>query len=160
MSAGRRMVWVGLAVTVVASFVFALAVGDSDESVAAHTRRLAAEFRCVDCEGLSVADSATASAREQRRDIAARIRRGDSDAEIRQYYVDLFGESTLLRPSGSGIGIVVWGLPIMAVLFGAIGLGIALRRWRRRERLTASAGDVEAVERHRAARPDPEASSE
>ena len=41
------------------------------------------------------------AAREQRRDIAARIRRGDSDAEIRQYYVDLFGESGVRLEQGS-----------------------------------------------------------
>ena len=89
---------------------------------AARTRSLASELRCVDCEGLSVAESATASARQQRRDIAARIRRGESDDEIRQVYVDRFGESILLKPSSDGIGVIVWALPVVVLLVGAGGL--------------------------------------
>ncbi len=150
MSGGRRAVWIGLALVVVAVLVAALWPRSGTESVGAHTRRLASELRCVDCEGLSVADSSTASAREERRDIAVRIRRGESDAAIRQAYVDTFGESVLLRPSGSGVGILVWGLPIMAVLLGAIGLGVALRRWSRQPRLTPTAADEAMVEEARA----------
>ena len=160
MTGGRRLVWVALAATVAVVLVIALWPSGGEGSVAEHTRRLAAEFRCVDCEGLSVADSATASAREQRRDIAARIRRGESDAEIRRVYVDRFGESALLKPSGAGIGIIVWGLPVMALLLGGVGLAVALRRWAQKERLTASPGDVTAVEQYRATLPHPEQSDE
>lgn len=161
MTRGRRLVWVVLAGTVITVLVLALWPDAGPGSVADHTRRLAAEFRCVDCEGLSVADSSTASARVQRRDIAARIRRGESDGEIRRAYVDRFGESILLKPSGSGIGIIVWGLPIVAVLLGAVGLAVALRRWQGQDRLTATPDDIAEVEQYRAEhsrseQPDPE----
>ena len=160
MTPNRRLVWIALGAIVVAVLVSALWPRNGEGSVADHTRRLAAEFRCVDCEGLSVADSATASARVQRQDIAARIRRGESDAEIRRVYVDRFGESTLLKPAGSGLGIIVWGLPVMALLLGAVGLAVALRRWQQKERLTASPGDVTAVEQYREAHPTLEDSDE
>ena len=124
------------------------------ESIAAHTRRLAREFRCVDCEGLSVADSSIASARDQRRDIADRVRRGQSDEQIRQRYVDLFGESTLLNPASRGVGLIVWGLPIAALILGAAGLGFALRRWQRQPRLTPTAADIALVEQERAEQHD------
>ena len=57
------LVWIALGVVVLAVLVVALWPRSGTESVSAHTRRLASEFRCVDCEGLSVADSSTASAR-------------------------------------------------------------------------------------------------
>jgi cytochrome c-type biogenesis protein CcmH len=142
-------VWLGIAVVAVVVLAVALWPRSSDPSVSARTRRIASELRCVDCEGLSVADSATATARAQRRDIADRIRRGESDAEIRQVYVDRYGESILLKPAGDGVGLLVWALPVAAVLIAAGGLFVALRRWQRQPRLEATAADEAYVAAHR-----------
>lgn len=149
-----RLVWAVLGVVVVVVLAVALWPGQQSESVAARTRRLASELRCVECEGLSVADSNADSARVQRADIAARIRRGESDAEIRRAYVDTYGESILLRPTGSGVGLLVWALPIAAVGLGAAGLWIAIRRWQRQPRLAATQADDALVAEHRGDRAD------
>jgi cytochrome c-type biogenesis protein CcmH len=145
----RRAVWIALAVVTVAVLVVALWPRSGTPSVAARTRSLASELRCVDCEGLSVADSSTRSARLVREDIAARLRRGESVDEIRQYYVDQNGESILLKPSSRGIGILVWALPVIALLLGAAGLVVALRRWQRQPRLVATEADETLVARAR-----------
>jgi cytochrome c-type biogenesis protein CcmH len=139
------LVWAGLALVAVVILAVALWPRGGTPSVAAHTRSLASELRCVDCEGLSVAESSTASARQQRRDIEARIRRGQSDDEIRQVYVDRFGESILLKPSSNGIGVIVWALPVVVLVVGAGGLVLALRRWQRQPRLVATDADEALV---------------
>ncbi len=143
-----RTAWGVLGAVIVVVLVVAL-WPRGDASVASHTQRLAGEFRCVDCEGLSVAESNTESAREQRRDIAVRIRRGESDGEIRRAYVDTYGESILLKPAGDGIGILVWGLPVLALGLGAVGIWVAIRRWQRQPRLAATAEDDALVAEHR-----------
>lgn len=143
--------WILLGVLVIGALTYAVWPRGGTETVAAHTRRLAAELRCVDCQGLSVADSETSTANATRVDIAARIRRGEGDAQILQVYVDRYGESVLLKPASSGIGVVVWALPIAALLLGAGGLFLALRRWQRQPRLVASAEDEELVREERAA---------
>jgi cytochrome c-type biogenesis protein CcmH len=142
--------WIVLAVLVVGAIGYAMWPRSGSESLSAHTRRLASEIRCVDCEALSVADSATTSARASRADIRERIQHGESDADIRQFYVDQYGETVLLKPSSDGIGLLVWALPIAALLIGAGGLVIALRRWQRQPRLHASAADEELVAEERA----------
>jgi cytochrome c-type biogenesis protein CcmH len=146
---GSRAVWIALAVVVVVVLAVTLWPRSGTPSVAARTRSLASELRCVDCEGLSVADSATRSARLVREDIAARLRRGQSVDEIRQYYVDQNGESILLKPSSRGIGILVWALPVIALLLGAAGLVVALRRWQRQPRLVATEADETLVAKAR-----------
>lgn len=138
----------------VAAVVLAVAAWPSGghATVAERTRSLASELRCVDCEALSIADSNTSTAAAQRADIAARLRAGQSDAQIRQAYVDRYGPSILLKPQNDGIGILVWGLPVAAFILGAGGLGYALWRWRREPRLTATAADEELVANAREAR--------
>ncbi|MEP6623541.1 MAG: cytochrome c-type biogenesis protein CcmH [Acidimicrobiia bacterium] len=145
----RRWAWIGLAVIVVVAMGGALWPRGGHETVSAHVHRLAGELRCVDCEGLSVADSATSAARGQRRDIAERVRSGESDETIRDWYVQTYGENILLRPAGRGVGLIVWGLPIGAVFLAAVGLTVALRRWRREPRLTPTAEDAAFVAEHR-----------
>jgi cytochrome c-type biogenesis protein CcmH len=148
---GRRWLpWIILGVLVVGALAYAVWPRGGEESVSAHTRRLSSEIRCVDCEGLSVADSATQTARATRSDIRARIVRGESDADIRQVYVERYGETVLLKPASDGIGVLVWALPIAALVLGAGGLVIALRRWGRTPRLTASPEDEALVAEERA----------
>ena len=121
MTSARKTLWI--LIGVVAVVVLAVTVWPRSEqrSVDERMRGLASELRCVDCEGLSVADSSTASARLVRRDIARRLRHGESVDEIRQHYVDNNGESILLKPSSNGIGVLVWALPVVALVVGAGG---------------------------------------
>ena len=149
----RRVAWVVLGVVVIGVLVGALWPRGGSETETARVRRLASELRCVDCEGLSVADSATASARIERRDIAERVQRGDSDETIRGFYVGKYRESVLLKPSSNGVGIVVWVLPVFGLLVGAAGLVFALRRWAAQPRLTPTAADVAFVAERRRSGP-------
>jgi cytochrome c-type biogenesis protein CcmH len=87
---------------------------------------LAAELRCPDCQGLSVADSQTASAREIRRQIADMVDSGANGAEVRAHFINRYGEWILLAPTSPA----AWVLP-----FIALGLGIAaLASWLIRRR--------------------------
>jgi cytochrome c-type biogenesis protein CcmH len=124
------------------------------ESDADRARALAAELRCPDCESLSAADSQTQSARAIRRDLRDRVVEGQSDAEIRQVYVDRYGESILLKPEQSGLGLLVWGLPVLFVVLAGAGLVVAFRRWHRAVPLTASEADEELVRSVRASETD------
>jgi cytochrome c-type biogenesis protein CcmH len=122
--------------------------GSTSDADRAHA--LATELRCPDCESLSAADSQTQSARAIRRDLRDRIAEGQSDAEIRQVYVDRYGESILLKPEQNGLGILVWGLPVLFVVLAGAGLVIAFCRWRRAAPMAPTAADEELVRSVRA----------
>ena len=70
-------------------------------------------------------------------------------SDIRQAYVDRYGESILLAPRSSGISLLVWILPVLAVSLGATGIAFALARSRREVRLHATPADESLVERAR-----------
>ncbi len=144
MTVRRWLPWLALVVLVVVAVVVAANPG-GDRTDADRARDLAAELRCPDCEGLSIADSSTPSGRTIRADLRERVRAGQSDEEIRQAYVDRYGESILLKPEGSGLGILVWALPVVLLVVGGAGLVVAMRRWRAQPRQHATAADEAVV---------------
>jgi cytochrome c-type biogenesis protein CcmH len=119
------------------------------QSVAARAHALETELKCPECQGLSVADSQAPTSRAIRADIKRRIAKGQSDAQIRQAYVDDYGESILLTPQDSGISLIVWVLPVLVLALGATGIVYALRRNRSLPRLHATDADEALVERNR-----------
>lgn len=143
---GRRgwIPWIALGVVVAALLAWVLWPSGTP-SDADRARSLAGELRCPDCESLSAADSQTAAARAIRRDLRERIAEGQSDATIRRAYVDRYGESILLEPERGGIGLLVWGLPLLVLVGGGVGLVLAFRRWRGSVPMRATEADEALV---------------
>ncbi len=84
---------------------------------------LAGELRCPDCQGLSVADSQTAAAREVRRQVDELVGSGATNDEVRAHFVDRYGEWILLGPRVPAF----WLLPLIVVLAGIAALLVWLR---------------------------------
>lgn len=152
---GRRFLpWLVLGSLVIGVLVWAAWPASGPLTVREQSLELAAELRCPDCEGLSVADSATTSGRAIRADLRRRIAAGETDAAIRQVYVDRYGDSILLKPEGGGLGVLVWGLPIAVLVLGAGALAFAFARWRRAPQLHATDADEALVRSTRRASRD------
>jgi len=142
----RVLPWLVLVAIVVGALLVGGAAGRTDPSPAARAQRIASELRCPVCQGLSVADSSSPTARAIAEDIRRRLGAGESDAEIRQAYVDRYGEWVLLQPAGAGFGALLWALPVGGFVLGAGVLAFAFRRWRREPALTPSDADRELVD--------------
>ncbi len=141
--------WLALILVVAAVLAWAAWPDGGDRTPRDRTRDLAAELRCPDCEGLSVLDSSTSTARAIRADIRRRVDAGATDEQIRQSYVDRYGESILLNPEGGGLGVLVWGLPVLVLVVGAGGIVLALRRWRSQPVMRSTDADEALVARER-----------
>lgn len=81
--------------------------------------QLAAQLRCPDCAGLSVAESSSASASAIRTEIGRLLDQGATPDEVRQHFVDRYGEWILLSPPS----LLAWALPLLVLLAGALALG-------------------------------------
>lgn len=93
-------------------------------STASDAATLATELRCPDCEGLSVAESPTRSAAEIRRQITALLADGATPDQVRQHFVDRYGEWILLAPRSP----LPWLAPVALLVLGVAGFGLWLRR--------------------------------
>lgn len=101
----------------------------SDERV----REVASTLRCPVCQNLSVADSSSRLAQEMRAEIARDLREGRSEDEIREAFVDAYGEWILLSPPRRGIGLLPWVAPMLLLAGGAAAVVFLIRRWARRD---------------------------
>jgi cytochrome c-type biogenesis protein CcmH len=98
-------------------------------------RQIAAELRCPDCQALSVAESRTAAASAIRAEIAEQLAAGRTPAEVRQHFVDRYGEWILLAPTSP----LAWALPVAALAGGVALLGWWLLAGRTRAPVTPEA---------------------
>ncbi|MCA0400574.1 MAG: cytochrome c-type biogenesis protein CcmH [Proteobacteria bacterium] len=108
------------AMVVAATPVFSVQPGEQlpDPAQEARARRLSAELRCLVCQNQSIDDSDAALAGDLRRLVRERIKAGDDDAMIRAFLVSRYGEFVLLKPPFSSATLLLWGLPIGALMIG------------------------------------------
>lgn len=121
-----------------------------DSALDARTREVAATLRCPACEDVSIADSPADLARDMRRIVREQLAAGATPADVRQYFVDRYGEWILLSPRPTTRTALLWLAPLLAIGVAATGLVVAVRRWTRVADGTISA-DTESMSERRSA---------
>ncbi len=94
----------------------------------ARVQTLGKELRCAVCQGLSVADSPSSMARAQLDKIRELVSSGQSDQEVRDYFVARYGEWVLLQPKAEGFNWLVWLGPVALLLGGGFVIYRQVRR--------------------------------
>lgn len=106
----------------------------SDAGQEARFHALTAELRCVQCQNQSLADSDALIAQDMRRQVLTMMQQGQSDAQIRAYLVQRYGQFVLYRPELGAGTLALWLIPGLLLLAGTL---LAWRVIRRRQRLLA-----------------------
>ena len=100
-----------------------------DPGQEAQARALFADVRCLVCQNESIDDSEAELARDLRQIVREQVKAGKTDAQIKRFLTDRYGEFVLLTPQFSIGNLVLWAGPFLIVLFGA---GLLLARLRNR----------------------------
>ena len=131
----QKAVWGAIAIAICAGTALAAGAfgggGAHALTLYQRTMAVAGEYRCPVCAGESVAVSDAPEAVEIKGLVQQWLAEGRSQAQIRAYLVKDYGTSILERPPASGVSVLVWALPGVAVAAGLIGLGFGFARWRR-----------------------------
>ncbi|MGH9021233.1 MAG: cytochrome c-type biogenesis protein [Acidimicrobiales bacterium] len=122
---GSFRLWLAALVAVGALCVIAL---PRTSAAAARVARLESLVRCPSCEDLSVAQSNASSAVAVRHQIVHQVAVGRSDTEILTSIEDQYGSSVLLSPSTSGLGALLWAVPLAALTLAGVVLARLARR--------------------------------
>jgi cytochrome c-type biogenesis protein CcmH len=111
----------------------------SDDEVNAIARQL----YCPVCESTPLDVCPTEACRQWRELIRQMLAEGRSEAEIKQYFVQQYGDRVLAEPPRKGFNWLVYLLPPLIILTGAVILFRALRAWTKP--VAASAGSGESA---------------
>jgi cytochrome c-type biogenesis protein CcmH len=107
----------------------AFAQGDppTDDEVNA----IASELYCPVCENVPLDVCPTQACEQWRATIREKLALGWDEEEIKQYFVDQYGARVLATPpAGEGLNWMVYVLPPLAFLAGAVVLWRVFRSWR------------------------------
>ena len=103
------------------------AVASAADVYSARTLQIARQLNCPICAGESVADSQSELARQMRGIIEQKVQAGESDKQIKDYFVARYGNSVLASPPKSGLTLALWWLPVVAIAIGGLALVLFLR---------------------------------
>lgn len=125
-------------ICLLACAVPAIAFGiDADERLAdpeqaALYERLVDEVRCLVCQNQTIGDSSAPLAADLRREIREQVAAGRTEAEIKTFLTDRYGDFVLYRPRFAGPALILWLAPGILLAGGA---WIFVRSLRRRAKL-------------------------
>ena len=100
----------------------------ADPALEARARDLSSDLRCLVCQNQSIDDSHAPLAKDLRLLVRERLAAGDTDAQVRDYLVQRYGDFILLKPPLRMGTLLLWGAPLMVLLAGGLGLILASRR--------------------------------
>ena len=84
------------------------------------TVEISALLRCPVCQGMAVADSPAEMAVNMKGQVHDLLSRGYTEAQILKYFELSYGQFVLLKPKFEGVNTLVWLLPIVALILGAL----------------------------------------
>ena len=108
---------------------FAHAQPKPDPALEARVKALSSELRCLVCQNQTVEDSTAPVARDMKDQVRVQLAAGKSEAEVKQYMTDRFGDFVLYKPPLKATTIVLWAGPFIALAFAGL---LLVRRLRRR----------------------------
>jgi cytochrome c-type biogenesis protein CcmH len=125
----RRGSWVLLVVVVVAALIAGTRPDGEPASAADRAHELKTSTLCPVCDGQNVLESNAPIARAIRSQIDEAIAAGRSDGEIRAFLARQYGDDVNPLPPSSGVGGLVWVVPVAAAVAGLFAVVLAVRRW-------------------------------
>ena len=102
----------------------------ADPAKEAAARELMFSLRCVQCQGQSIGDSDAPIAQAMRHEVRSRLKAGQSEGEIREFFISRYGDYISFAPPVSGGGLLLWLAPFLLFAIAAL---VALRLFRRRK---------------------------
>lgn len=125
--------------SIVVLVLAAVACGRPAPGLEQRAQRLESQIICPVCPGETLDQSQVQVARDMKVVIRERLAAGESEEEIRDYFVDRYGTRILAQPPTSGISLAVWIVPPVAFVAASIALYLVVREMRRRRQLPGTA---------------------
>ncbi len=100
--------------------------------------RIARQMYCPICENEPLDACRTAACAQWRAQIGQMLSEGQTDDQIKQYFVDQFGLKVLAQPPVSPLTVWLWVLPAVGLIAGGVYVYTLMRRMRARTAASAA----------------------
>ena len=99
----------------------------TDAALADRLHRFTQDLRCLVCQNESLADSRAPLALDLKREIRQKMEQGDSDAQIRDFLRQRYGDFVNYNPPVSARTLLLWVGPLLLLVAGAVVVWQAVR---------------------------------
>lgn len=125
-----------LVLVVVVFLLFSGCVSEDDLTPEQRAYTLDKQLMCPVCDGQTLDQSHAQLATDMKQVIRDKIDAGDTNQEIRDYFVDRYGEVVLAAPEASGFNLLVWVIPVIITSFGVLTVAWVLKNMKSRSATT------------------------
>ena len=109
------------------AFTFACASDEELPILEARAQEINKTVMCPVCPGESIDQSQHPRAKAMRGVVGEKLAEGSTNDEIRDFFVERYGQSVLLEPPREGLNLLVWVVPPLGILAAALALYLVLR---------------------------------
>lgn len=99
------------------------------ENLDSRARHIADQLRCPVCRGVPISESPSTLAIDMMSVIRQKLETGQTEKEILGFFENRYGEWILLKPKPEGLNLMIWILPLIALIGGGTVLLFAVKKW-------------------------------
>nr|WP_194300025.1 cytochrome c-type biogenesis protein [Acetobacter musti] len=111
----------------------ALAVDDPAEMLPdpkqeARAEAIGSQLRCLVCQNESIEDSSASLAKDLRKVVREHVAAGESNKQVVDWMVARYGNFIRLSPPVTVATLLLWGMPVLALVTGLLAAFLVFRR--------------------------------
>lgn len=114
---------------IIFSFIFLVQPTFAQDPDYDQINEIAENLNCPTCTGINLADCQTLTCEQWRDQISELVAQGYTEQEVLDYFADRYGTQVLQEPPRSGFTLILWVLPVLALLLGGGWLLYTMRGW-------------------------------
>ncbi len=141
---GRSEPLISIGSVIVALFcliVFSGCVNEDDLTTDQRVYQLSTQLMCPVCDGQTLDQSQAQLSLDMQKVIQQKVEDGESNADIRAYFVERYGEAVLASPDAGGFNFLAWVMPAVIFVGGALLVGNAFLNMRKHKRTDSGIPD-------------------
>ena len=134
---GRSETLISVGLVIGALFCLAVlsgCVNEDDLTTDQRVYQLSTQLMCPVCDGQTLDQSQAQLSLDMQKVIQQKVEEGESNTDIRAYFVERYGEAVLASPDAGGFNFVAWVMPAVIFVGGALLVGNAFLNMRRQKR--------------------------
>lgn len=139
----KRITTLFITLVALSAMAVAACIAEDDLTDDQRAYQLSQQLMCPVCDGQTLDQSQAQISEDMKAVIRQKLEEGETNAQIRDYFVDRYGESVLAAPTSSGFNLLAWTMPIVIFAGGMLIVANALRNMRKQK---ASPKPAEATE--------------